>query len=141
MAHTRHARGALVRAFREARNLTLTELGEAAQLDPGYLSRVEHGIRRASFSATTRLAEALGVDALALCAQAPPYRDLRRLLGLGGPQEFAQSIGMDPDRLCDIEAGRIRATEGELAVLGARFGLDPALLGDHGLALTDEEAT
>ena len=58
----RHA----LRAFRECRGLTLTELAERASTSQPHLSNIEAGRRVPSGEMIDRLAKALGVDVLAL---------------------------------------------------------------------------
>lgn len=67
---TEKAVGALIRARRDARRMTLRELGDAAQIDVSQLSKIERGICRTSFEAYERIAAALGWSASQLWRRA-----------------------------------------------------------------------
>ncbi len=56
------------RSHRESLGLGLREAARRAELDPGYLSRIERGLRKPSLTTMVRLAAVLGM------------RDLARLL-------------------------------------------------------------
>ena len=60
--------GSRLRAVREAKGLTLTEVARQAKIDPAHLSRVERGRR------------GLSVESLARVAKVLELRDLERLL-------------------------------------------------------------
>lgn len=53
--------GARLRALRIAREMTLDTLATAAQIDKGYLSRLERGLKAPSIATLLRLSEALEV--------------------------------------------------------------------------------
>ncbi len=109
--------------------MTLVQLGEAAGLHPGYLSRVERDDRRrASEQASARLAEALQIDPRYLTGQLPPYRALRRLLISESATRFADWINMDPDRLEDLELGRESPTDSEINAIARRLGVPREVL-------------
>ena len=129
MPHTRHAHGPLVRALREAKGLTLREVGQAAGVSTGYLSRVERGdARTASPRVTKRLADALGVLPEHLTGQKPPYRPLRAALTTESRAEFAEQVGVAEGELADIEAGAITPTVGEVYRIAQRLGLPASAL-------------
>lgn len=58
--------GARLRALRLGLGLTLDALAEAADIDKGYLSRLERGLKAPSIATLLRLSEALGVPAAEL---------------------------------------------------------------------------
>lgn len=125
MTHDRHAYGPLVRALREARRLTLVELGRAAGLSAGYLSRVERGVEKtASFEATCAIAAALRVLPIELTGQYPPYRALRTVLYLETPPEdFAASVGLTAEEFRDIERGSLVPDPDTVARIAGRLGV------------------
>ena len=124
MTHARHAHGPLVRALREAHGWTLADLGAEADLDPGYLSRVERGDhRRASVEATARIATAFDVDPAVLTGQVPPYRTLRTRLSTWTVDQLAGLIGVDPDDLEAFEQGTAVPPAGVQWTLAHRFGV------------------
>lgn len=51
-----------VRRFRERKGYTQEKLGEAAALDPTYVSGIERGVRNPGIRNVARLAKALGVS-------------------------------------------------------------------------------
>lgn len=136
MSHARHAHGPLVRALREAKGLTLMELGRASGVSAGYISRVERGAERtASPVVTKRLADALGVLPEHLTGQLPAYRPLRKALTRETRAEFAEYIGMEDGELADIEIGAVAATVSEIGRIARRLGISPDVL----IFPTDEE--
>jgi transcriptional regulator with XRE-family HTH domain len=56
--------GSALRAVREAKGMTLTEVAVRAKIGPGHLSRVERGTRGLSVSSLSRLAGVLGLREL-----------------------------------------------------------------------------
>lgn len=52
--------GEAIRARRDARRMTLQQLGDAAEIDMSQLSKVERGLCRTSVEAYSRIAAALG---------------------------------------------------------------------------------
>lgn len=54
--------GGNVRRLRELQGLTQERLGEAASLDPTYVSGIERGVRNPGIKNVARLAKALGVS-------------------------------------------------------------------------------
>ena len=65
MILNRHA----LQAFRELRGLTVTELAKRAGVTQSYVSNIEAGQRVPSGKVTQDLADALGVDVLAITSQ------------------------------------------------------------------------
>jgi transcriptional regulator with XRE-family HTH domain len=126
MAHTRHAHGPLVRALREAHGLTLIALATKAGMSTGQLSRIEHGHRRATWSATLALARTLDVDAVYLTGTLPPLRPLRHLVIDSDPQaiaDYAASLGLSVTDLYDIELGVVVPTAEQLELFAQRLGV------------------
>lgn len=65
MAHMRNQRqvlGGAIRRIREATGLTLQDLANRADIDIGYLSRIECGHKQPSPAVTAKLANALSID-------------------------------------------------------------------------------
>lgn len=63
MAHRHRALtafGSNLRSERERQKLTQEKLAEKADLDPGYISGIERGIRNPSILSVVRIAKALG---------------------------------------------------------------------------------
>lgn len=58
--------GRALHNFRLSRNLTIKALGEAAQMSPGMISRIENGQVSPSLSSLTALAEALDIPLISL---------------------------------------------------------------------------
>lgn len=54
--------GAHIRAAREARGMSMSELARAARLSPGAVSRIEHGEREPGSGTLAAIARALGVE-------------------------------------------------------------------------------
>ncbi len=81
--------GRLLRARREAAGRTLTEVAEAAELSPAFLSEVERGLKDVSTDRLVHLAHALGT------AAAEIYLDLGRELG-GATTTEARAWPHDP---------------------------------------------
>ena len=54
--------GARIRAAREARGMSMSELARAARLSPGAVSRIEHGEREPGSGTLAAIARALGVE-------------------------------------------------------------------------------
>lgn len=69
--------GSRVREVRKARGLTLRDLGEQAQLSPGFLSQIERSQTDASVGSALRIAAALGVSLSDLIALGPSGRPTR----------------------------------------------------------------
>ncbi len=74
----RETLGRVLRQRREAAGRTLTEVAEAAELSPAFLSEVERGLKDVSTDRLVHLAHALGISA------AEVYLNLGRELG-GAP--------------------------------------------------------
>lgn len=72
--------GNRIRAFREARRLSLRGLAQRAQMSPGFLSEVERGQSNISISSLMRLAGPLGLTMADFFAEdtSPDHRVLRR---------------------------------------------------------------
>ena len=126
MAHTRHAHGPLVRALREAHGLSLITCASSAGMSTGQLSRIEHGHRRATWSATLALARTLDVDPVYLTGTLPPLRPLRHLVIDSDPQaiaDYAASLGLSVTDLYDIELGVVVPTAEQLELFAQRLGV------------------
>ena len=66
--------GRRVKEERTARHLTQQELAEAAGMDTGHLSRIEHGKAVPSINLVKRLADVLSVPIAKLFADIPPHK-------------------------------------------------------------------
>ncbi|NNN06838.1 MAG: helix-turn-helix transcriptional regulator, partial [Elusimicrobia bacterium] len=66
--------GRRVKAEREARHLTQSELAEAAGLDAAHLSRIEHGKTVPSVNMVKKLADALALPLARMFADVPARR-------------------------------------------------------------------
>lgn len=86
----RETLGRVLRHRREAAGRTLTELAEAAELSPAFLSEVERGLKDVSTDRLVHLAHALGVSAAEI------YLDLSRDLGGGSAMTDARAWPHDP---------------------------------------------
>lgn len=79
-AHTLHSTnppsdlpiGALIRAYRRHRNMTVAALAERAELSTRYIEMIEQGIRVPAVAKLARIAEALDVSPDVLIAQPRP---------------------------------------------------------------------
>ena len=58
--------GGRIRKMRRARNLSQSELGESVGLSADRIQKYENGVRRPKMDMMKKIADALGVDALAL---------------------------------------------------------------------------
>ncbi len=129
MTHARHAHGPLVRALREARGMSLVDLGFAADVNFGYLSRLERQQdRRASWEVTRRLAEALEVDPAVLTGQIPPYRELRQKITGWSVERFADEVGLSPTDYDAIEQGVAMPGAEMAALIAHRLGVPTEVL-------------
>ncbi|MBY0566008.1 MAG: helix-turn-helix domain-containing protein [Hyphomonadaceae bacterium] len=54
--------GANIRRLRKDRGATLEDIGDAAELDAGYLGKIERGLENPSLNKLVAIASALGVD-------------------------------------------------------------------------------
>lgn len=127
MHNHRRAHGPTVLAIRQARGLTMDTVATAANISPGYLSKIERGVRRAEEATTARLATALDVRPEILTGQRPALAVLRDLLGVT-PDELAHDVGISPQRLGAIETGAAQPSPDLVAALARRLGVDPAAL-------------
>ncbi len=59
--------GSNLRTERERKRFTQEKLAERAELDPGYISGIERGIRNPSILSVLRIAKALGTTVSTLC--------------------------------------------------------------------------
>ncbi len=82
--------GRVLRQRREAAGRTLTEVAEAAEISPAFLSEVERGLKDVSSDRLVHLAHALGVSAAEI------YLDLGRELGGGSATTEARAWPHDP---------------------------------------------
>lgn len=92
---TQHV-GTMVREAREAQELSIAKLAEAADVDPRWLSRLEHGVyRNPDPRLLDRLAKVVGLETLALFEAAdytelPGFAPYLRTKYDLGPEEIAQ---------------------------------------------------
>lgn len=64
--------GRVLSEYRKRRGMSRSQLAEASGLSYPYVSQLETGLRKPSRQASAQLAEALGIDPLALEAAVPP---------------------------------------------------------------------
>jgi transcriptional regulator with XRE-family HTH domain len=106
--------GQRLRALREARGITLTELARALQVSAAYLSALEHGRRgRPSAGLIHQVNEHFGL----IWDEA---EELVRLARVSHPRVVVDTAGLSPQatELANLLARRIRdLPEGELAAL------------------------
>jgi transcriptional regulator with XRE-family HTH domain len=88
-ALVRETLGRVLRQRRETMGRTLTDLAQAAELSPAFLSELERGLKDVSTDRLVDLAHALGVSAAEI------YLDLGRELGGASPTE-ARAWPQDP---------------------------------------------
>ena len=81
----RLALGAILRRRRQEAERSLTELAEAAELSPAYLSEVERGLKDVSMERLLAIAKALEIQVADL------YLDLARSLSIIGIIDVAQN--------------------------------------------------
>ncbi len=87
MAEIRRAFGLAVKLARTRRGWTQEQLGRAAGLDRGHVSRIERGDLDLTISTQQKIAAALGVTLAELVAQAEEEMERRRKrLGQAGDQ-------------------------------------------------------
>src|SRR2546427_11023714 len=86
----RVALGSLLRRRREEAERSLSELAEAAELSPAYLSELERGLKDVSSERLVAIARALEVPVAEL------YLDLARSLGSQAAREQRRSWPEDP---------------------------------------------
>jgi len=78
--------GEAIRAIRQAKGRTVRDLAAAADMDLGYLSRIENGLKGASPDMISRIAKALEVSEGAISYPAPQATPatIRRVVELLG---------------------------------------------------------
>lgn len=118
----RRAHGPTVLAVRNIRGLTMDAVAERASISPGYLSKIERGLRRPEGTITARLATALGVEIEILTGQKPAVAVIRDALGID-PVAFARDVGLTPGRLDRIERGLDIPDPSLRAVIARRLGV------------------
>lgn len=118
----RRAHGPTVLVFRKIRGLTMDTVAERANISPGYLSKIERGLRRPEGLITARLATALDVDVEVLTGQKPAIAVIRDALGIE-PTVFARDVGLTPGRLDRIERGLDIPDPTLRAVIARRLGV------------------
>lgn len=89
--------GALLRAARRSRNITLQDLGARANLSVGYISQIERDIATPSLSSLKRLAAAIGLD-LKHFMPTEETRDLKSA-AMGRETTWVRAGGMTYQRL------------------------------------------
>src|SRR5712691_5440767 len=98
----RVALGTLLRRRREEAERSLSELAEAAELSPAYLSEVERGLKDVSSERLVAIARALEVPVADL------YLDLARALGSHAAKEQRRSWPEDPRAQLQIATQNLR---------------------------------
>ncbi|HLW00090.1 MAG TPA: helix-turn-helix transcriptional regulator [Ktedonobacterales bacterium] len=88
MTHSTSGRVSLpyLRAWRNARFLTIRALAKAARVGPMTISELEHGRRQANFATVGRLAKALALTPHQLTYAPPPAP-----IGAAGPEQEQQT--------------------------------------------------
>lgn len=136
---SRAARGPVVRALRQARDMPLAELAAAAGVSQGYLSYVERGRKTASQATTRALAAALDVAPEMITGQFPPIRPLRCALGIT-EVDLAAGVGVGIEEFARIELGINVAPNHILDRLARRLGVSRETLGDVSPTTSDHSA-
>lgn len=126
---SRAARGPVVRALRQARDMPLAELAATAGVSQGYLSYVERGRKTASQATTRALAAALDVAPEMITGQCPAIRALRQALGIA-EVDLAAGAGVDIEEFARIERGIDTPSRDILARLARRLGVSSETLCD-----------
>jgi transcriptional regulator with XRE-family HTH domain len=98
----RIALGAILRRRRQEAERSLTELAEAAELSPAYLSEVERGLKDVSMERLLAIAKALEVPVADL------YLDLSRALGSREAMSQQRSWPDDPRMQLRIATANLR---------------------------------
>jgi transcriptional regulator with XRE-family HTH domain len=98
----RIALGAILRRRRQEAERSLTELAEAAELSPAYLSEVERGLKDVSMERLLAIAKALDVPV------ADVYLDLARALGSREAMSQQRSWPDDPKMQLRIATANLR---------------------------------
>jgi transcriptional regulator with XRE-family HTH domain len=98
----RVALGTLLRRRREEAERSLSELAEAAELSPGYLSELERGLKDVSSERLLAIARALAIPVADL------YLDLARLLGSQEAMDQRRSWPDDPRMQLRIATASLR---------------------------------
>ncbi len=92
--------GQRLRFYRQARGMTLAELGAKVGRAPSALSALENGYREPKLSLLQALAAALGVTTQELLSREPPTRRAQLELAVArGQREFGASLNLPPLKL------------------------------------------
>lgn len=130
--------GATVRALREKKGMTVTDLARSTGLSPAHISEIERGRTAASVATLEKLARALGVSPGALVRSVgangvgEKLRRLRERLGLT-QKEVAEKAGVSYGLIGQIESGRTQSSVTTLSRLAEALGVSPCYF------LMDEE--
>jgi transcriptional regulator with XRE-family HTH domain len=124
-------RGAVLRRARELAGLTQAELAfQAGVFDDARVRSWERGAEQPSAAKVSRLARALGIDALELYGgdpARPPLALLRRVAGLT-LMELARQTGLTYARCQRIEQGIVEPTTTDITSLANALGVTVAQL-------------
>lgn len=130
--------GATVRALREKKGMTVTDLARSTGLSPAHISEIERGRTAASVATLEKLARALGVSPGVLVRSVgangvgEKLRRLRERLGLT-QKEVAEKAGVSYGLIGQIESGRTQSSVTTLSRLAEALGVSPCYF------LMDEE--
>lgn len=128
--HVKARVGATVRALREKKGMTVTDLARVTGLSPAHISEIERGRTAASVATLEKLAAALGVSPGVLVRSVgangvgEKLRRLRERLGLT-QKEVAEKAGVSYGLIGQIESGRTQSSVTTLSRLAEALGVSP----------------
>ncbi len=100
--------GVVLRKFRESKQLLLREVSAKLNIDPSFLSKIEHGSKKPSREQILKLARIFDVEERELMI---PYLSDRLLLDIMG-EEFAMEAILEAARKLDGASKNLRLFDG-----------------------------
>lgn len=116
------ALGMRLRQIRRARNITLRQVADAAEVSESFVSQVERGVAAPSMASLTRIADALGIALSALFVGAEPPGAVVRA---GERKRMAHPVGSHDDYLLTPANAKTMQIIYSVVGVGEGFGEEP----------------